>query len=205
MRKLFLFVFLMLAFVAAPAAAQTIGFKVGPTFANLDIDDDASEPESLTSFGGGGFIRFGLLQVELLALTKGAEQSFDFGAGPVDGKFKLTHIEVPVTAVFSLGAGPYLFAGPSVGFEVSCEVEVDDGDVSAEADCDEGDELPRKKFDFGLVGGAGIQFPAGPGSILVEGRYSHGLADLNDDDTDDTSVKSRYFAVFAGYSIRLGL
>ncbi len=199
MRKVILSVFTMLALVAAPAAAQTIGFKIGPTFANLDIEDDDT-PETLTSFGGGGFIRFGALQLELLALTKGAEMDLD----GVTGKLKVTHIEVPVLGVFSLPAGPYLFAGPSVGFEVGCDIEVDDGEVSGEADCDVGGDLERKKLDFSLVGGAGLQFPAGPGKILVEGRYSHGLTDLNDAE-EGGSVKSRYFAIFAGYSIGLGL
>jgi hypothetical protein len=206
MRK-FVFLALLLALSAAPAAAQTIGFKVGPTFATLDVSDNAGdEPETLTSFGGGGFIRFGMLQLELLAVTKGAEMSFDDGTGgTVTGKFKVTHVDVPVTAVFSLPAGPYFFAGPYVGFEVGCEVEGESGGVNVEFDCDEGGELERKKVDFGLTGGAGVRFPVGPGAILLEGRYSHGLSDLNDSDVDDESIKSRYFAVMAGYSIRIGL
>ncbi len=206
MRKL-VFLTLLLALCAAPAAAQTIGFKVGPTFANLDVSDNAGEdPETLTSFGGGGFIRFGMLQLELLAVTKGAELTLDDGSGgTITGKFKVTHVDVPVTAVFSLPAGPYLFAGPYVGFEVGCNLEAESGGSSAEVDCDEGGELERKKVDFGLTGGAGMRFPAGPGALLLEGRYSHGLTDLNDSGVDDESIKSRYFAIFAGYSIRIGL
>ena len=206
MRK-FVLLSLLLGLSAAPAAAQTIGFKLGPTFANLDVSDDGGEePETLTSFGGGGFIRFGMLQLELLAVTKGAELSFDDGTGgTATGKFKVTHVDVPLTAVFSLPAGPYFFAGPYVGFEVSCDVEAESGGVSFEADCDEGGDLERKKFDYGLTGGAGVRFPVGPGAILLEGRYSHGLADLSDSDGEDESIKSRYFAVMAGYSIRIGL
>src|SRR5512145_1999987 len=67
---------------AAQADAQVIGFKIGPTFANLDVDDD-EDAGRLTSFGGGGFIRFGLgglsVQPEILVVTKGAET--DFGGG----------------------------------------------------------------------------------------------------------------------------
>lgn len=201
MRKLFLFVFAMLVF-AAPAAAQTIGFKVGPTFSKMDIED-AEDLETLTNFGGGGFIRFGAgpigFQAELLAMTKGFKQAVDTD---VDMKLKATYVEIPVTAVFSLPAGPYLFAGPAVGFEVSCDAELDGDEGEIPPDC--GDGFERKKLDFSLHGGAGIQFPAGPGSILLEGRYIHGLANLNDSAEDDSSAKHRTFAVMAGYAIKLG-
>jgi hypothetical protein len=205
----------MLVGVGAQAAsAQTIGFKVGPTFSKLSVDDDGidePDPETLTSFGGGGFIRFGFaglsLQTELLAFTKGAKQEFDDGTTEVDGSLKFGYIEIPVTAMFSLGSGPYLFVGPSVSFEVSCEVEIDSDEVNIESDCDDGEEeLSRNKTDFSLHGGAGFQFPVGPGSLLIEGRYIYGLANLNDEDTagEDASSKHRTWAIMAGYAISLG-
>ena len=195
---------------AVPASAQTIGFKIGPTFSKLDVEDDGGvEPETLTNFGGGGFIRFGLaglsLQAEVLALTKGAKQSFDDGVNTLDGSLKFNYVEIPVTAMFSLGSGPYLFAGPSVAFEVSCEIEVDAEDIDFESECDDDEgTLDRKKTDFSLHGGAGFQFPVGPGHLLIEGRYIYGLSDLNDDDTQDSSSKHRTWAVFAGFAIPIG-
>jgi hypothetical protein len=202
MRKL-VFLALLLALTAAPAAAQTIGFKIGPTFSKLDIEGDDTA-ETLTSFGGGGFIRFGLgglsLQAELLALTKGAEQ--EDTTINATGKLKFTYIEIPVTAMFSLG-GPYLFAGPSLGFEVDCEAELEGSGGSISSDCD--GVVDTKKMDVSLHGGAGIQFPLGPGALLVEGRYIHGLTNLNDDPADPESAKHRTWAVMAGYAIRIGL
>jgi hypothetical protein len=175
------------------AQAQSIGFKLGASMSDMDVDPDGGlETDLLTSFGGGGFIRFGMaglsLQLEALALTKGfktTDEEFDGEA-----KFKLDYIEVPVTAMFALGNGPYVFVGPSFGFEVGCKVDVAVGGVDAGGDCDEADfdESTRKKFDVGVTGGVGLQFPMGPGSLLVEGRYTHGLTNLNDDSTDDTKV-----------------
>jgi len=203
MKKLVLLT-LLLALGATPAAAQTIGFKIGPTFSKLDIegaDDDAID--GLTSFGGGGFIRFGMgglnLQAEVLAITKGL--SVEDIIGDEDAEFEVTYVEIPVTAMFSLGRGPYLFAGPFVGFEVSCTGSF--GDLSGECDEDDGE---RSEMDYGLTGGLGIEFPMGPGNLLLEGRYAHGLANLNESETpgEDGDVKTRYFAAFVGYSISIG-
>jgi hypothetical protein len=203
-----------LGFAVAPAAAQTIGFKIGPTFSKMDENDPDESTETLTNFGGGGFIRFGFaglaLQAEVLALTKGSQGSFDdpiLGSGDV--KLKMNYIEIPVTAMYSLGSGPYLFAGPSVAFETGCEgeVELDDGD-SFEGDCDDveaGEEpIARKKTDVSLVGGAGFQFPVGPGRLLVEGRYIYGLTNLNDEPNDNSDVKHRTWFVAAGFAIPIG-
>lgn len=203
MRK-FVFLMLLLALSAAPAAAQTIGFKIGPTFSKLDFEGDLDDDlDNLTSFGGGGFIRFGMgglrLQAEVLAVSKGISAEDLINEGE-DSDFSLTYVEIPVTAMFSLG-NAYLFAGPAVSFEVSCDVDV--GALSGE--CDENDGS-RKETDFSLTGGLGIEFPAGPGNILLEGRYSHGLTDLNDSDdpAEQGSIKTRYFAIFAGYAIPIG-
>lgn len=192
--------------VTAPNAhAQTIGFKVGPTFAKFSLDPKDDTNKTLTSFGGGGFVRFGAgplsLQAEALAVTKGSKITDTSG----EAKLKVTYIEIPLTAMFKLGNGPYLFAGPAVGFEASCKVSVESGGISGSADCDSGtDSFPRKKTDFSLTGGAGLQFPVGPGHVLVEGRYTHGLVNMNDDPNDDTKVRNTYFGVFAGYAINIG-
>jgi hypothetical protein len=210
--KKILFVLLLLGIGAAPAAAQTIGFKIGPTFSKLSVEDDPTQedPETLTSFGGGGFIRFGFaglaLQAEVLALTKGAKQTFNDGTGDVEGKLKFTYVEIPVIAMFALGSGPYLFAGPSIAFETACEVEVESTDGSIEADCDAGDEdFPRKKTEVSLHGGAGFQFPLGPGQLLIEGRYIYGLTNIADDPAEpDAEAKHRTWAVMAGFAIPIG-
>ena len=202
-----------LLLVAAPAAAQSpaIGFKLGATFSNLDVDDeDGDETSSLTAFGGGGFIRFGLaglgMQVDLLALTKGSHVET---ATEGESDLKLDYVEVPVQLVFGLGSGrfsPYVMVGPSFAFEIGCEVSAEDEDVEFEADCDDGDIFERNKFDIGATGAAGLMIPAGPGSLLIEGRYTHGFTNIFDNDAQqgDNEVKNRSWGVFGGYSIPIG-
>jgi hypothetical protein len=197
-------------FQAHKAEAQTIGFKLGQSWSKLDVDpqDQDETLDQLSAFGGGGFIRFGFaglaLQAEVLALTKGTKEEDEAGAG--DAELKLEYIEVPITAMFSLGNGPYVFAGPTFAFETGCELESSDETVEVPCENDtDPDAINRKKLDIGVTGGVGFQFPAGPGSILVEGRYTHGLTNLNDSATSDTQkIRNRSFAAFAGYAIPIG-
>jgi len=194
---------------AAPLAAQapSIGFKLGSTWSKVDIDDpDADDGiDWMSSFGGGGFIRFGLgglgLQVDVLAVTKGAEV-VDAAEGDVN--FKIDYVDVPVQLAFSLGTSrfsPYLLVGPSLGFEVGCELDDETTAGDTEIDCDDAEFFDRKSVDLGATGAVGLQIPMGPGSLLVEGRYTHGLSNIADE--GNTEVKNRSFGVFGGYSIRL--
>jgi Outer membrane protein beta-barrel domain len=212
MKKLFaafLCVLALSAFQPGSAAAQSIGFKVGPTWSKIDVDpDEDTDNTMLTSFGGGGFVRFAFsglaLQLEVLAVTKGSK--VEDPETDDDLQVRLGYIEVPLTAVFALGNGPYIFAGPAIGFEISCKAELTLAGHSEKAKCDDdaADIFERKKTDFGVVGGAGLQFRMGPGSLLVEGRYTHGLTNLVAGGGDD-KVRNRSYAAFAGYAIPLSL
>ena len=201
---------LAVSLLATPAAAQSIGFKLGMTSSDMDVsDDDGVSIDRLTSLGGGGFLRFGFaglgLQIDVLALTKGSETS-DPAEGNMD--IKLDYVEVPVQLVFALGSsrlGPYIMVGPSVAFEVGCNVEMEDtGGNELESECDDADFFDRKSTDFGVSGAAGLQIPLGPGAMLLEGRYTHGLSNILDSETDETKIRNRSYGLFVGYSIGIG-
>lgn len=204
---------LAVAFAGAPgdeAAAQTIGFKLGMTSSTIKSrpeDPQEPKPDRLSSFGGGGFVRFGAaglqLQAEVLALTKGARSSDSDG----DVKLKLGYVEIPLTAMFMLGRLPYVFGGPAVAFETGCDFEASFLGGSFKGSCDDpqfAGELKRKKMDLGAVIGAGVQIPLGPGHALLEARHTWGLTNLNDDNTSNESTKNRSIAVFAGFGIPIG-
>lgn len=194
------------AYSPAPASAQAIGFKLGGSFANLDIEDEEDTLDGITGFVGGGFIRFGTgrfsLQGELLSVTKGAD--FVGETSDDDAELRLEYIEIPVMLHVPLTYGtfsPYVLAGPTVSLESGCDFT--DGTVSG--DCDDADLFGRKKTDFGVTAGGGVEFAMGPGAILVEGRYTWGLSNINDSDIADApSVKNRAAYLMAGYTIWLG-
>jgi hypothetical protein len=195
---------------ASDISAQTIGFKLGASFGKWSVEDDGLEVEasSVTSFMGGGFIRFGLgrfgFQPELLVVTRGAEFQPEPGDPFGIEGFKVDYVEVPVLLVLpftsSPGVSPYVFGGPSFAFEIACKAD-DVGASEDFADCDGLDVFDRKSMDIGLTAGGGIEFPLGPGALLLEGRYNFGLSNIYDGES--VTIKSRTPAVLAGYSIPL--
>ena len=58
-----------------------------------------------------------------------------------------------------------------------------------------------KSVDLGLQMGAGIAIPAGPGKVIVDGRYNLGLSNISDE--NGMNVKNRGFAISLGYAIPL--
>lgn len=188
---------------AADAYAQTsIGAKLGASFANLNVDPDDDSLSGRTGFVGGGFIRFDMgrfgLQAELLSVSKGA--SFE-DAGD-EGELSLEYVEIPVLLHVPLGMGtsfaPYVLVGPTIAFEVGCDFDGGAGSV----DCDDADLFDRGGTDFGLAGGAGLAFAVGPGAVLLEGRYTWGITDI-EETSDAVDVKNRAVYVMLGYSIPL--
>lgn len=196
-----------LAFSASEGGAQTIGFKLGASFANLSVDEPGTTNVSgITGFAGGGFVRFGAgpigIQAELLSVTKGAE--FSDVDGTDDGDLRLEYIEVPVLLHLPLNLGvglsPYVFGGPAFSFEVGCEFS----DAAGSFDCDnqEADVFTRKTTDIGITAGGGLAFAMGPGALLVEGRYTWGTTNINET-PNGPEVKNRAALVTAGYAIPL--
>jgi hypothetical protein len=201
-----------LAVSATSVDAQTIGFKLGASMSKFSVDGTTDVYDFTTGFAGGGFVRFGFgrlgIQPEILSVTKGAEIDGGGTAGE-DASIKIEYIEVPVLLHFPLTYGssfaPYVFGGPAFGFDIGCEQSL--GGV--ETDCDDEslgeDMFQRKSIDVGLAAGGGLAFAMGPGALLVEGRYTWGLTNINDNEgTDQVDVKNRSILLLAGYSIPLG-
>jgi opacity protein-like surface antigen len=202
MRRSLIPLFAVAALLAAdtPASAQVLGVKLGASFANLDAE--GADTDRITGFAGGGFLRFGSgrlgLQLELLSVTKGA----DFvSTADDDAELRIEYVELPLLVHVPLTMGqpfsPYVFAGPTISLQSGCTVEA--GNLSFDCD-DDSAGINTNSTDFGVAAGAGFAFAMGPGSVLVEGRYTWGLSDIN---KGDTSVRNRAAYLMAGYMIPL--
>jgi hypothetical protein len=209
-----LFAAAVIAAFAAPsvqAQSPTLGFKLGPSFSTLSVEDDEGQ-KTLTKFTGGGFLRFDMgafaLQPELMYVSKGAKYTATEQGITAEAELQLDYVEIPVLFVLPFTAGnisPHIYAGPAFAFEVGCSVNFSAGGISGSGDCDDDEDLSdgRRKFDVGAMFGGGVSIPMGPGAVLLEGRYNFGLLNLNDSD-EDGSVKNRSGAVLVGYSIPIG-
>jgi hypothetical protein len=181
--------------------AQTlIGAKAGINLANVSVSlgSLSASADSRTGFVGGAFAQFGLgsplfLQPEVLYSSKGSEASDEIE----DFTLSLDYLEVPILvgAAFPIensAVKPMIFAGPSVGFLLSCDS--DGSDCKDEA----------KSVDFGLVFGGGIQFALENLNLILDGRYNLGLTNIDDTGEADISLKNRAWQFMAGVGFPVG-
>ena len=171
------------------------GVRAGVDFMTFGGDDtDSDNLDRRTGIMIGGFALVDLtgpfaLQPELTYIQKGAESS--------DGDLtrKNDYIEIPVLAKFQLPvsgpASPNLFAGPTLGFNVTAELEDDEGNTQ-----DFGDETSGT--EFGLAVGGGVDFGLGTGTLMVDLRYELGLTSIDDTDADQ-SIRNQGFVITAGF------
>jgi opacity protein-like surface antigen len=218
-----LFVVLLALFIALPASAQVkLGLIGGANLANLngkDVDGTKFDFSGRTEFGVGGVLDVSLsenisLRFEPMYLQKGGETTVtDPDLGTATFALKAGYLEVPALLKIALGTSsiqPYLMAGPTIGFNLSSNLEFSAAGISAELDAKE----ITKSTDFGLAFGAGVSFPAGASSIFMEGRYNLGLSDIAKEGTltfmgedlvsGDAEVKTRGVQIMAGISFPLG-
>lgn len=184
--------------VASAQGTAAVGVKGGLNFADLKFEAEGMEAGLDTRTGpvGGLFVVFPAngrlaLQTEALFSQKGAEIS----EGGNSGRIRINYLEVPVLArVSSTPAGDaafHVFGGPSFAFRLSAEGESTfDGEESSE---DLDDEI--EGFDLGLVVGAGVEI----GRVVVDGRYTWGLTNINAEASDAGTIKNRAFAVMVGF------
>ena len=207
--------------VAAAASGQTKATKgsVGPTMgtqigvaAGVNVftfgGSDAADLKSRTAFFAGVALHVPLgptafLEPQVLYSQEGAKSSVtDSTFGTIEGTFKLSYLRVPV--LFGLnfqrnGLGPHLFAGPSIGLKVGCDIEASAQGQTASSSCSDGG-LDLKSTDFAVTGGAGITLPVGRGTFSIDARYTLGLTDI----TDGSNAKNQGFSVGAGFTLPLG-
>ena len=194
---------LVLSLLAPALGAQTdprirAGVQGGVNFATWG-GDDADGIDTRTGFLIGGFAEYRLshyfsLRPELAY----SQQGFEAEVAGIDFILKQDFIQIPllVKASASIEGQPKLrpvaYAGPTVSFEVGCQVKVSGGGVpTQEDDCP--DDLV-KGTDFGVMFGAGLEYDR----ISLTGRYLLGLTSV-DDTGSDADVKTRVLAILAGF------
>ena len=179
--------------IAAPATAPaqtTIGIKGGLSFATLS--NKSPDWNSRTGFAVGLAIDMRAsvigLQPEVLYVQKGV--TFNGAPSASSDAPQLSYIEVPLLVKVTLPTGPVqpmFYAGPSVMFRLTCSF--------AGFDCND----VTKSTDYGAILGGGLRF-GGDHGISVEGRYTWGLTDVNNEPSSGVKHETRTFLVFLGFT-----
>jgi hypothetical protein len=180
-----------------PVLAQGISFgaKGGANFAAVSFDNAPDATAGRWSVAAGAFAILPLrwhvsFQPEVLYTRKGAQLR---GAG-VRSSLLLDYVEVPALARFGVHAfGTRLFVvgGPAAGFRVRARTRTEFSAATEEIDVSDGVE----RFDLGVAGGAGVEL----GALLLEGRYTFGLTDIDTDREDDARARNRVWSILAGW------
>lgn len=189
MKKIYFLVitFVVILFVLPVRAEHRIGILGGLNFSNIDIDPKMS---TYTRFGVGIIADFEIrknifLCIEPMYIQKGA---FDKDSVP-EGWIKSSFLELPVFFKYSFGKSsikPYTIIGPTFGFLLQSEIELDHSGANITADIKD----VTQKIDLGFGIGAGVNFLLGNMSIFVEGRYTHGLNNLQKGGTVEVKMDS---------------
>lgn len=158
-----------------------MGIKGGLNVSNLYLDDVTDEnPRFGLNLGIYGQIFSNdafAIQPELLFSTKGSHDEFD---GVFDGKvkFNMNYLDLPVLAVIKLGESAEIHAGAYASYLLHANVSYE-GDLGSGSEDLDRDNF--KSFDYGLVGGFGLNF----GAVQVGARYNFGLVEIADSDAAD--------------------
>lgn len=191
---------------AAPASAQSaaplmpkyrFGIAAGANLANMTESDDADSRKGLIV---GGLMNVRLnnafsFQPEVYYSQKGLSAS-DEG---VDITLKNDYVEIPLLARWSApmtgSFRPFLLAGPSVGVNLSCEVEGEQDGESQSVDCEEfGGEV--NTLDLGGLLGGGVEIPVGTRAMSLGARYTFGMSEV----IKDSESKNRALTFLVGFS-----
>ena len=210
----------LLLLPASTASGQTtLALTGGINIATLEITSDAglapdTESVTRTSIGFSAiFSRAERLGFQLGGTysQKGGRLIFSSSELIGESSIETSHLEFTALAraQFPLAGdrvSAHLLAGPAVAFELSCQLSakasVEGSTVEISDDCNEGADLSRSPFDFGLAGGGGLEIGLlDKLGISLGVLYTHGLTDL--DTSDGESLKQRALTLRAGlYLIR---
>ena len=225
MKKL-LIIILSLAALTANAQIEEprnifeLGVSGGMNLSKMDLQPSLRQ-KMLKGANGGLSIRytsekyFSMIcaaQLEVNYSQRGWEEEFDKEL-PYTFTRTLNYIEVPFLAHLAWGQEPrglqfFINLGPQIGFFLGDEEEYGGGlDPATRPESIRpiyGKEV-ENKFEYGIAGGAGLEWKTKAGNFFVEGRYYYGLSDIfHNSKTDDFGRSANQtITVRLGYSIRL--
>lgn len=185
---------MVLAFATAlvPQALDAgVGIKGGFSLSKLS-ETPTYAWENLPFFAGGlsfeGGFGYISLQPEVLYVRMGGKDP----AGDLECRFN--YIQVPVLLKINIvPAGPvrpFVFGGGYGSYLVKAE------SVIGAVKTDQTENYER--YDYGLVGGAGLAFKMAVLAVSVEGRYNYGLKNIMKEPGLGESMKNRCLMALVG-------
>jgi hypothetical protein len=197
-------VFAALCPVATQAQAFGVGVRGGLNYSTMILELAPDEDiDYKTGLHAGVVLAYDIhrvfgLEVDGLYTQKGFKVQETVGTSVLEGTLTPAYIEIPLLANL---------AGGSVAFEVSCKAnaKVDGVTVVDGVDCDDPQiqAEERKKTEWSLLFGGGVEIAAGPAVVFLDVLYDLGVTNL--DPTSTQTVKNRAWMFSAGLTYTLAL
>jgi len=201
--------------LAGPLWAQDegrmVGFRFGAITTGVDSEADAFlNTDWRTGLSAGGFVSID--PASHLTLGAGilfSQRGFGFrmyheSTGLIPGQAEVRSLEVQMDVGLRLpwpkqSASARVFAGPALGFELSCKVSGSILGMEFNEQCNTSAVgLETQTVDLGFSFGGGIDLHFQPFTIVFDGRYTHGLRNLNKDPQGSESLTSRAWTFTVG-------
>lgn len=206
MKNNFLLLTLTLLLTNLTQAQFMIGPTVGLNISNIKLNDleegQSLNPISGISFGAVANIDLAknlYLQPELRYSQQGAINEFADSTGIYESKAQINYIAIPILLKYSFKINEdinlFLLGGPRFSYGIGKVSITEDGDSYKETF----EEVGFKKSDLGLDFGLGLQF----GNFTLDGRYTLGLSNLNDEEDEDFKASHRIIGINLGYFFSL--
>lgn len=208
---------LLLTGLSLPASAQlgeqrnnlAIGFNAGANYNNVSFQPTIKQ-NGLLGITGGLTARY--ISEKYFAMICGAQVELNYSQRGWDEKLEeigddrkysreMTYVEIPFLAHLAFGrdrgAQFFINLGPQIGFMLS-DNELREGTwTEKQLEQQQYGKRVENKFDYGIVGGGGLEIRTKAGNFLLEGRYYFGLADFYNNTKKDYFARSAHTTISA--------
>ncbi|NDV58564.1 porin family protein [Bacteroides sp. 519] len=217
------YILLLIIMITLPAMSQVgelrnnfaIGFNGGINYSNVSFTPKIKQ-SGLMGFGGGITARyisekyFAMicgLQVELNYTQRGWKELIEDDSNDEYSR-SMNYLEIPFLAHLAFGkergARFFINLGPQIAFLLNESEKFSDPFTDTSTTerpiIEQYHKDAEKKFDYGIVGGLGLEIRTKAGNFLLEGRYYFGLADIFNNTKKDFFSRSAHTTILGRVS-----
>ena len=127
------------------------------------------------------------IQAELNYTQRGWKENIEDGSGDTYSR-TMNYVEIPLLAHLAFGKDAldkgmkfFVNVGPQIGFFLSEKEKMSDDwnpTYRPNGIVQQYGKMVENKFDYGILGGLGVELSTKYGHFILEGRYYYGLADF---------------------------
>ena len=213
MKRLYILIITGLCLLgASPAQAQlqdqrsnlSIGVNGGVNFSSISITPSFKQGKQVgPTFGltvryiGEKYFKMICgIQGEVNFSQRGWKEVIEDGTGDTYHR-SMSYIEIPLLAHLAFGKDKgngvrfVLNLGPQIGYLISeKETMSASWDPSGRTPNEQYGKMADRKFDYGIIGGGGMEVRTGIGNFILEARYYYGLSDFYNNSKKDPFGRS---------------